>query len=221
MSSTEIKATHSPASDTREHLLDAAEQLIGDQGVDRASIRSITELAEANIAAVSYHFGSKNGLVREVFERRLRPINQQRLEMLESCLAESGPPDLESIVRAFVVPPFRVLQGEQASNFGRCLVRVLSDPGPETRDMMMEVFAEVIGRFTEALHDALPDAATEGIFWRFHFMVGAMAYTLGMGHLVPEYSRGVCDTSDVPAIVERLVQFVTSGMHSGPTGSAS
>jgi len=212
MESTESKTSHSSTSHTREQLLDAAEQLIGDQGVDRASVRSITELANANLAAVSYHFGSKDALVRQVFERRLLPINRERLKLLDECLDATATLDLESIVRAFVVPPFQVLLGERAASFGRCMVRVLADPGPDTRDLLLELFGEVIRRFTPALQLALPDVDPEGIFWRFHFMVGSMVYTLGMGHLVPEYSHGICDASNVEATVERLVRFVTAGM---------
>jgi AcrR family transcriptional regulator len=198
--------------DTREQLLDAAEQLIGEQGVDRASVRSITDLATANLAAVSYHFGSKDGLVREVFARRLRPINEKRMEMLDACLAKSGEPDMEEIVRAMVIPPFQVLSADRAAYFGRCMVRVLSDPGKEMRALLMELFEGVIERFSAALMTALPDEDPTEVFWRFHFMVGTMAYTLGMGHLVEEYSGGVGDMQDVDEVCERLVRFVTAGM---------
>ncbi len=212
MPSTETEHAVSHGADTREQILDAAERLIGDQGVDRASVRSITEAANANLAAVSYHFGSKNGLVREVFERRLRPINHERLRLLDACLEAGSPPDLECVVRAFVAPPFDVLKGDQATSFGRLMMRVLADPGPETRDLLMDIFREVIARFSEALRAALPHAEPAGVFWRFHFMIGAMAYTVGMGHLVHEYSRGICDPNDVEQTVERLIGFITAGL---------
>jgi AcrR family transcriptional regulator len=213
MSSTSTVSTE--GNDTREQLLDAAERLIGEQGVDRASVRSITELAAANIAAVNYHFGSKDDLVREVFGRRLRPINRRRMDMLETTLAQPGPVDLEAIVRAMVLPPFEVLSADRAANFGRCMVRVLSDPGKEMRELLMELFSGVIERFSSALMEALPDEDPTEVFWRFHFMVGTMAYTLGMGHLVEEYSGGVGHMHDLEAVSERLVRFVTAGMGAG------
>lgn len=214
------RATISSA-DTKEQLLDAAERLIGEQGIDGASVRAITEAAGVNLAAVSYHFGSKDGLVRSVFERRLRPINRERLELLEACLAESNPPSLERIVRAFVAPPLHVLGSEHAPDFGRCMIRALSDPGEQMRALLMEAFEGVISRFTQALHRALPNEDAEGIFWRFHFMVGSMAYTVGMGHLVEEYSQGVCAASDFEAVSERLVRFVTQGMQVFPEAAGS
>src|SRR5688572_31708077 len=69
--------------DTRESLLDAAEKLFSEHGIQSASLRQITQHAGANLAAVNYHFGSKDGLVRAVFSRRLRPMNDERFRRLE------------------------------------------------------------------------------------------------------------------------------------------
>jgi AcrR family transcriptional regulator len=200
------------STDTKNQLIDAAETIIAEHGIDGASVRAITEAASANLAAVNYHFGSKEGLVRAVFERRLRPINRERLRLLDECTARSGAPQLDCVVRAFLLPSLQILQGEHAPIFGRCMIRALADPGEQMKAMLMEAFEEVIERFTSALADALPGEDREGIFWRFHFMIGSMAYTIGMGHLVEEYSRGVCSCEDFEEIGERLVRFVTAGM---------
>ena len=111
-----------------------------------------------------------------------------------------------------MIPPFQVLSAERASHFGRCMVRVLSDPGKEMRALLMELFEGVIERFSTALMTALPEETPTKVFWRFHFMIGTMAYTLGMGHLVEEYSGGASDMQDVDEVSERLVRFVTAGM---------
>lgn len=203
------------SSATKEHLLDAAELLIADHGIDGASVRAITEAAGANLAAVNYHFGSKEGLVKAAFERRLRPINRQRLEMLDECLAQDGGPRIEAVVRAFVTPPLRILRRQDAPNFGRCMIRALADPGSHMKELLLSNFSEVISRFAEALQAALPGADPEDIFWCFHFMSGCMAYTLGMGHLIEEYSKGACKHGDSAAISERLVRFVSAGMRAG------
>lgn len=213
--------TSAEALDTREQLLIAAERLIGDQGVNGASVRAITELAHANLAAVSYHFGSKRGLVREMFARRLKPINERRIEMLDDCLEESGTPDLEGIVRAMVKPPFQVLSADEAPIFGRCMVRVLSDPGEEMRDLLMELFEEVLQRFSAALLEAMPNEDPADVFWRIHFMIGTMAYTIGMGHMVEQYSAGVADMRDADRVSELAVQFITAGMSSTSAREAS
>ena len=122
------RSTATPES-TKQALLDAAERLIAQYGVDAASVRAITEAAGANLAAVSYHFGSKDGLVRSVFERRLVPINRQRRELLDACLSGGARPELECVVRAFVLPPLQILRRQHAPDFGRCMIRALADPG--------------------------------------------------------------------------------------------
>src|ERR1043166_6329556 len=84
---TEHKTEHA----TRESLLDAAEALFTEHGIQAASLRAITQKAGANLAAVHYHFGSKEGLVKAVFSRRLKPLNQERLRLLEACDLEADP----------------------------------------------------------------------------------------------------------------------------------
>ena len=203
--------------DTREQLLDAAESLIADQGVDGASVRAITDAAGANLAAISYHFGSKDELVKAVFERRLEPINRERLRLLDEAEGRPEGPTLEDVVRAFVTPPLAILDPDEAPSFGRCMIRALADPGPEMKTLLMKNFESVIARFTTAFATVLPDRSHEEIFWRFHFMVGSMAYTVGMGHLVEEYSRGACCDDDPAELAERLVRFVCAGMSAEET----
>ncbi len=198
--------------DTKELLLEAAERLIADQGIDGASVRAITEAAGANLAAVNYHFGSKDGLVQAVFERRLKPINAERLRLLEECTSRPGGATLEEVVRAFVIPPLLILDRTEAPSFGRCMIRALADPGPEMKALLMRNFEYIVARFAAALSTVLPDHDRDELFWRFHFMVGSMAYTLGMGHLVKEYSQGMCSDDDPETVGERLVRFVCAGL---------
>ena len=89
------------------------------------------------------------------------------------------------------------------------------------RALLTEAFEGLIERFAEALSRALPGADPEGIFWRFHFMVGAMAYTVGMGHLVEEYSHGICSCDDLEETGERLVRFIAAGMRAEVAGATT
>ena len=95
-------------SDTRTKLLDTAERLFAEKGIHATSLRNIITEAGANLAAVHYHFGSKDALVREVFARRIRPVNEKRIMRLEELEKEGGTPDLEALIRAFVEPAVRV-----------------------------------------------------------------------------------------------------------------
>jgi AcrR family transcriptional regulator len=90
------------AQDTRERILDAAEREFAENGLQATSLRTITAAAEANLASVNYHFGSKDGLVKAVFARRLEPLNEARLALLADCESSAGgePPRLERVVEA-------------------------------------------------------------------------------------------------------------------------
>ena len=96
------------AAETKERILDVAERLFADFGFPVTSLRDITHEAGVNLAAVNYHFGSKQALLAAVLERRVRPINDRRLALLDELekAAGSTSPELEDILRAFLGPPF-------------------------------------------------------------------------------------------------------------------
>ena len=213
----------SPGQATRDALLDAAETLFARHGVDATSLRRITGEAGANLASVNYHFGSKEGLVRAVLSRRLGPLNRERIERLDRCLAEAeGPPPVAGIVRAFAEPPLEMMRREPAGHdFARLVMRTFTEPEPRLRGAVMEQFAEVVERFTDALGRALPHLPPAEIHWRFHFVVGAMVHTLGLGFLLERFSGGICDPSDVEGTLDRLVAFAVGGLEQGSSGISS
>ena len=107
--------------DTKERLLDAAETLFGDRGVAAVSVRDITAAAGANIAAVNYHFGSKDGLLQAVINRRMEPLNAERLRLLDLVESAAGdaPPTVEGVLHAFVVQNLFARDGLPPIDSGR------------------------------------------------------------------------------------------------------
>ena len=84
--------------DTRDRILDAARHLFAEHGYDGTSIRDITIAAEANVAAVGYYFGSKDGLYGDVLQALVGPL-ARRVEW--ACRAPRPPLDrIEFVVRA-------------------------------------------------------------------------------------------------------------------------
>jgi len=205
-----------PSADTKTALLDAAERLFSREGIAESSLRAITSAAGANLASVNYHFGSKQGLVKAVFARRLEPLNRQRLESLEECL---GPGDemveLRCLLRAFVHPAMEMMTSRDAGDreFVKLLGRTLFEPTGELRSTLVQEFREVGERFTEAIAGALPEARKEEIVWGFHFMVGSLAHTVAARYMVSH--RLEClhlpEENDAETITERLVSFLLSG----------
>jgi len=132
MSTAEI---HTSQSATRDALLDAAERLFVEQGLEAASLRAITQLAGVNLAAVNYHFGSKEGLVRAVFSRRLAPLQAERLRLLDEEEARDGG-TLEGVLRAFIAPAMRLRASAGPVDVSQLLGRIFHQPNDEVRKML-------------------------------------------------------------------------------------
>ena len=205
-------ATAAPT-DTKTSLLNAAEALFAELGIAGASMRAITARAGANLAAVHYHFGSKEGLVRAVFSRRLEPLNRERLDRLERLTATGRERDVEGIVDAFVGPPLRMIGSEPGGRaFAQLLARSVLEPGAGSRELVLEQFKEVVERFTAALETALPHLSREEILWRLHFTIGSLSFTAGLGFLVERWAGAPAPADDPAPVIARLVNFLTGGM---------
>ena len=91
---------------TKDRILDAAESLFMEHGFEATSLRSITAAAGVNLAAVNYHFGSKEELFQAVLTRRLDPMNQERLDLLSALERAAAPRPVacEQILSAMFVP---------------------------------------------------------------------------------------------------------------------
>ena len=202
------------AIDTRDRILDVAERMFGERGFPATSLRDITTEAGVNVASVNYHFGSKEALLAEVLERRLQPINERRLELLDAAEARAGnePPALEAIIRAFLSPPFHSQRewGEKGRSFLRLVGRIHSETNEEFRATFMKQFDAVIQRFTTALRRALPDLDEAELSWRMLFMVGSMAFTMSWGPTL--VSRGPNVARDPEDVLESLVLYAAAGM---------
>lgn len=205
---------------TQERILAAAERLFADQGLAATSMRSITAAAKVNLAAVHYHFGSKEALVQEVFARRIRPLNEERLRLLDAheASAGDGPVPLEAILEAFVAPSLSTARtpSERAS-ITRLLGRTYTEPSDALRKIFAEQFGEIRDRFGAALRRTLPDLPPKDLFWRLHFAIGAMAQTMADPHRIESLSGGLCDPFDIEEATTQLVRFLTAGMNAPAT----
>lgn len=202
--------------DTKERILDAAEALFAENGFSATSLRAITAEAEVNLASVNYHFGSKESLIEAVFDRRLEPLKEERLRRLEECARREDPLEVEAILRAFMLPPFRMMSvvGRESARFMTLISRAFMDPGSHPERFYHRYFEEVATKTHELLLRALPDLPPDEIWWRIHFMIGTMSHTLGATMRLEILSDGREDITDFAAMLERLVTFLSAGMRS-------
>lgn len=209
------------ASDTKTRLLRVAERMFADQGFNGVSLRQLTAAAGVNLAAVNYHFGSKEGLLAAIFESRCRPMNEERLARLEACAEEPGkPPVLEQIIAAFIAPALSSTSDVAGGATFTRLRAVLSVEHNElARNLIAKYFDTTSTRFVAALARALPHLSHAEVFWRFHFLLGALYYTMINPGRIEHLSNGICDASDVDAVMTQMVPFLAAGFRAPTLGS--
>jgi AcrR family transcriptional regulator len=201
--------------ETRSRILDTAEVLFMEHGLEAASLRQITAQAGVNLAAVNYHFGSKETLIQEVFRRRLTWLNEERLRVLDRLeeAADGEPVKPRLILDAFFGVALRLASDIDGGgrNFMRLLSRTYAEPSAFVRGFLAEEYAAVVTRFKAALCKALPEVPDEEILWRFHFMIGAMSYALSGADALHILSDS--PLNDAPdALSARLMSFLVGGL---------
>src|SRR5580700_11398716 len=138
-----------PRLDTKQRILDSAERLFADRGFEGTSLRTIIADAQVNLAAIHYHYHSKEALLDAVILRRLEPINRQRLALLDDCerAAGAGRPSLEGILEAFVAPPFRAGIGQEgAKSFAMLMGRIFTEQKSGFPQIIKQHLVEVVDR---------------------------------------------------------------------------
>lgn len=203
--------------DTKARILDAAEQLFAEKGVAATSLRELTRAAGVNLAAVHYHFGPKEDVLRAAFERRIGPVNAERLRRLDALEARTGgaPPAVEDVLEAFLAPALALADSpdEGARACLRLIARLHAEP-TAFGAWLMDVFAEIERRFLPVLARSLPHLDRATLLWRLHFVLGTMSISLTDPLRVERLSRGLCDPGDGEVLLRQLVSFSAAGLRS-------
>lgn len=211
--------------DTKSRILDSAEELFMEHGFEATSLRLITTAAGVNLAAVNYHFGSKEELFQAVLTRRLDPMNQDRMRLLSAYESAAGnkPLTCEKIISAMFIPALKLARDHRTGgkNFLKLLGRAYADPAPFIREFLSSQYAEMIARFRAAFAHALPNIPREELSWRLHFVMGALSYTLAGTDalkMIAQFQPG--ETENDEKVLRRLAPFLAAGLRS-PVDNAS
>ena len=208
-----------PRAPTRDALINAAERLFIEKGHHATSLRDITREAHANLAAVNYHFGSKEALIQAVLKRRLSAINEERLLALDRLeqAACGNPLKPSQILDAFFGTLLRMAADETGEGPGvlMLLERTMTDPAAFIHTVFAHEYVPVIHRFREALFKALPGVPQDDIIWRFQFMLGATSYAI-VGPQALRRAAGWRDVDggkeDAALLLPRLMSFLLGGL---------
>lgn len=198
--------------DTRKRLLEAAESLFIESGYEAMSLRQITTKAHANLAAVNYHFGSKEALVQELLSQRLDRLNHERLQLLYAAEQRNATDmDAAALLGILFIPAFRLRHGSASGPaFMRLLGRVYSDPSPFTRGFLQHHYRAISDRFFEAFSRALPTLPRHELGLRLHFGLKAISGMLAgedMQQLIASISKG--EEINDAELLARLISLIS------------
>lgn len=200
---------------TKNKILDAAEQLFADKGFNGTSLREITGVAGVNLAAVNYHFGSKKELIKAVMSRymdELSPALESALSLL--CQADSKP-SLHEVFSAFIEPLLSLSDFREngTSNFLQLLGRGYTDSQGFLRWFLTTQYPNVFAHFTQAVHKAYPELTTEEMFWRLHFTMGTIVFTMSSSEALIDIAQNDFDNQlDIEAVINKVIPYVAAGV---------
>lgn len=213
---TAARSSHRSPGDTKARILDAAETLFIEFGFEAMSLRQITSRAEVNLAAVNYHFGSKEALIHAMLSRRLDQLNHDRLALLDRFTTTLGERiTCEHVLGAMFIPALRRSRDRETGGpaFLRLLGRAYTDPSPFIRDFLRAHYVSVAQRFFDAFQAVLPHLPREELGWRLHFCIGALSGILAGGDtesLIVEFSQG--KRLDDIELIGRLAALMVSAL---------
>jgi AcrR family transcriptional regulator len=198
---------------TKDRILGAAEELFAQHGFGGTSLRQVTSRADVNIAAVNYHFGSKENLINEVFRRRMDEMSQQRLAALELARREH-PGQLEPVLAAFVEPALALARDRQGGvAFIRVIARAYAEKNDSLRKFLSEQYGHVLREFARAIAECAPQLEKEQLYWRLDFLSGALTYAMSDFGLIKR-PAGVNEITHRKRAAEELIRFAAAGIQS-------
>ena len=195
---------------TKERILHAAEDLFAQHGFAGTSLRQVTSRADVNIAAVNYHFGSKENLVQEVFKHRMDEMSEKRLQAL-NLVIQKDPSDLEGILLAFIQPALALTLDRHGASFVRVLARAYAEKNDGLRNFLSENYGQVLREFAKALANCLPGLTKEELYWRMDFVAGALTYAMADFGLIRR-QPGVTEKAHCEKAAQHLITFAKAGL---------
>jgi AcrR family transcriptional regulator len=206
-----------PSDQTRTAILAAAERLYADRGFGDVTLRDIVAEANVNLAAVNYHFGSKDELIAELFVTRSLALNRERLRELKAAEEKGGgTADISDVLRALVGPTLRGCLGpdNQRSVAARFMIRVSIESVPAIRRIRNREI-DHLRKFIAAMRRSLPGRGDVELYWGLHFALAIAQQTVRDSERLTKLSDGKCDVDDVEGIIARVVAVAVMGLTGG------
>lgn len=199
---------------TKDRILGAAEELFAQQGFAGTSLREVTSRADVNIAAVNYHFGSKENLVNEVFRRRMDEMSARRLQALRTAV-EDQPGQLEPVLGAFIEPALALAQDRHGGGaFIRVIARAYAEKNDTLRKFLSDQYGHVLREFGKAIAACVPGLSKEELYWRLDFVSGALTYAMADFGMIKR-PAGASEATHRERAARELIRFAAAGLKAG------
>lgn len=199
---------------TKNKILDAAESLFADKGFNGTSLREITSQAEVNLAAVNYHFGSKKELIKAVMSRYMNELSP-RLELALIAVCEQDSPSLIEVFSAFIDPLLSLneFKNNGTSNFLQLLGRGYTDSQGFLRWFLTTQYPGVIDNFVIAVQKAYPALGAEEMFWRLHFTMGTVVFTMSSSDALIDIAKSDFERElQISDVIKNVIPYVAAGV---------
>jgi len=198
------------ATDPATVILEAAERLCGERGLEAVSVREIAAEAGVNLSAINYYFGSRINLLVTIFKTRVAELDEERRALLGTA-ALAPTPDLREVLRAVLMPLARWRNAQSNRRAAlQFICRALTTAEPELKSL---IDSGVVG-FRDVvllLQRALPQLSFEELCWRFHFMMSIEHMNFWDVGRLQLLSDGKCRSDDLNESLERAVDFAAAG----------
>ena len=208
---------------TKERILLAFERLVARKGFDGVSLRDITAAARVNLAAVNYHYGSREGLEDTLLTHYVEPLNRERIELLDALEAEFGatPAPIERIIETMVKPVIRNLgEGSIAGIFFlKLMARCIDEHDHALPDSILKPYKRAVSRYVAAIRRTFPGLSEKTIVWRIHFIFGAVNHALANGQNLYNISLGRSGATNPDYILRSVIAFASAGFLAGEIDS--
>jgi AcrR family transcriptional regulator len=206
-------------SKTKQKILDSAEILFAEHGFSETSLRIITSVAEVNLAAVNYHFGSKKDLIQAVLDRYCVAYCNELDGNFNAF--ESGDKQLttESLLACLMQPLVKLnaIRPDGAATFMRLLGRAYTESQGHLKRFMREKYGHMLDRFTVLIRKANPKLDNLELFWRLHFMLGTLVFAMAGHQALSDIAQADFEeTIDTEGIMQRLLPFLSAAMQPAP-----
>lgn len=206
-------------SETRRRILAVAEELFGKKGIDRTSMRELTAAAEVNLAAVNYHFKSKEQLIEELLAGVSVRVNEHRREALAAYLAKTqahnAKPSVEPIVETFIAPYVDTHIDTAGPLLAQLLLQHRLSPTSMSQRIVAQHFDPMAQEYVAALSKADTDIPQAEWYWRYLFMVSTVVMVMtdnAKHNRLARLSDGTADASDKENLHRYLCRFLVGGL---------